>query len=191
MQPPHIALFPLPSHILPSGRLPLRIIEDRYIRMVKESAKATSGFGVVMMDANQSGPLGHISPIGTLVKIIDFYTLDDGFLGINVEGIKRFIIDEIIIEDDGLKTAKVHYIANWPDQKLTADEYYLADKLEQIFKQHSDIDQLYSIKEMTNISWIAQRWLELLPLSVNEKQLLLQAPNCNSTVSIIKALMPK
>jgi len=191
LQSTQIALFPLPSHILPNGRLPLRIIEDRYIRMIKESAKATTGFGIVMIDPNQDGPLGRISPIGTFVEIIDFYTLDDGFLGINVEGTKRFIIDNIMTESDGLKTANVHYISNWPDQKITPKEYYLAEKLEEIYAQHADINQLHSLKEMANISWVSQRWLELLPLSVTEKQLLLQQPNCNSTVAILKELMPK
>ena len=190
LQSTQIALFPLPSHILPSGRLPLRIIEARYIRMIKESAQAMTGFGIVMIDPNQDGPFGPISPIGTFVKIIDFYTLDDGFLGINVEGIKRFIIDDIKTESDGLKTANVHYINNWPDQEITPTEYYLADKLAEIYVQHTDINQLNALKEMENISWVSQRWLELLPLSVTEKQLLLQQSDCNSTVAILKELMP-
>jgi Lon protease-like protein len=190
LQTSQLALLPLTSHILPHGRLPLRIVEERYIRMIKESAKAMSGFGVVMIDPNQSGPFGRISSIGTHVDIIDFYPLDDGFLGINVEGSQRFIIDDITTESDGLKMANVHYISNWPDQKTTPKEYYLAEKLEEIYVQHADINQLYTLKEMANISWVSQRWIELLPLSVSEKQLLLQQPDCNSTVAILKELMP-
>lgn len=190
LQTTQLALLPLTSHILPHGRLPLRIIEERYIRMIKESTKAMSGFGVVMIDPNQNGPFGRISSIGTHVDIIDFYTLDDGFLGINVEGSRRFIIDDITTESDGLKKANVHYINNWPDQKITPKEYYLAEKLEEIYFQHADINQLYTLKEMANISWVSQRWIELLPLSVSEKQLLLQQPDCNSTVAILKELMP-
>lgn len=190
MQTTKIALLPLTSHILPRGRLPLRIIEERYIRMIKESTKAMSGFGVVMIDPDQTGPFGRISSIGTRVDIIDFYTLDDGFLGINIEGSCRFIIDDITTESDGLKTANVQYISNWPDQKITPKEYYLAAKLEELYAHHADINQLYALKEMANISWVSQRWLELLPLSVTEKQHLLQAPDCNSTIAILKALMP-
>ncbi|PKH06551.1 LON peptidase substrate-binding domain-containing protein [Moritella sp. Urea-trap-13] len=190
MQTTQLALLPLTSHILPHGRLPLRIIEERYIRMIKDSAKAMNGFGVVMIDPNQTGPFGRISTIGTHVETIDFYTLDDGFLGINVEGRQRFIIDDITTEADGLKMAKVHYITNWPDQKITSEDIYLAEKLEEIYVQHADINQLYALKQMTNISWVSQRWIELLPLSVTEKQLLLQQPDCNSTVAILKKLMP-
>ncbi|MGC3836437.1 hypothetical protein ACPSKX_20620 [Moritella viscosa] len=53
MQSTQLALFPLPSHILPNGRLPLRIIEDRYIRMIKDSTKSMIGFGIVMIDSKQ------------------------------------------------------------------------------------------------------------------------------------------
>ncbi|GIC79606.1 LON peptidase substrate-binding domain-containing protein [Moritella sp. F3] len=190
MQTTQLALLPLTSHILPSGRLPIRITEERYIRMIKDSTKTMSGFGVVMIDPNQTGRFGRIPTIGTHVEIIDFYTLDDGFLGINVEGRQRFIIDDITTEADGLKVAKVHYITNWPDQVAKAEEVYLADKLEDLYKQHADINQLCALKDMANISWVSQRWIELLPLSVSEKQILLQSPDCNNSISILKTLMP-
>lgn len=190
MQTIQLALLPLTAHILPNGRLPVRISEDRYIRMIKDSAKTTSGFGVVMIDPNQTGPFGRISSIGTHVEIIDFYTLDDGFLGINIEGRQRFIIDDIAIDPDGLKMANVHYITNWPDQTTTPEEIYLAEKLEGLYQQHADINQLYALKQMANISWVSQRWIELLPLSVSEKQNLLQSPDCNNALAILKKLMP-
>ncbi|CAM3146137.1 LON peptidase substrate-binding domain-containing protein [Moritella viscosa] len=190
LQSTQLALFPLPSHILPNGRLPLRIIEDRYIRMIKDSTKSMIGFGIVMIDSKQIGAFGHISPIGTHVKIVDFYPLDDGFLGIIVEGVDRFIIDNIAIEGDGLKIAEVHYISNWPDQNITEQDRYLTDKLTDIFNQHPELDELYSSKEMDNASWISQRWLELLPISVEQKQFLLQQPNCTRTLQVLKELMP-
>lgn len=190
LQSIQLALFPLPSHILPNGRLPLRIIEERYIRMVKDSTKDMTGFGIVMIGAKQAGPFGRISPIGTHVKIIDFYTLDDGFLGIIVEGINRFIIDNITVESDGLKVADIHYISNWPDQVITEQDHYLTERLTDIFEQHPELDELYTSKEMDNASWVSQRWLELLPISVEQKQILLQQPNCTGTLQVLKELMP-
>lgn len=190
MKTTQLALLPLTAHILPNGRLPVRISEDRYIRMIKDSTKTMSGFGVVMISPNQTGPFGHISSIGTHVEIIDFYTLDDGFVGINIEGSQRFIIDDITTDPDGLKMANVHYITNWPDQTATPEEIYLAEKLEDLYQQHADINQLYALKQMANISWVSQRWIELLPLSVSEKQNLLQSPDCNNALAILKKLMP-
>ncbi|QUM76406.1 LON peptidase substrate-binding domain-containing protein [Moritella sp. 24] len=190
MQSTQLALYPLPSHILPDGKLPLRIIEERYIRMIKESAKAMTGFGIAMIDNQKSGPFGRISPIGTHVKIVDFYSLDDGFLGIIIEGIDRFVIDAIIIEEDGLKVADIHYISNWPAQDIIEQDRYLTDKLTDIFEQHPELNELYTSKEMDNASWISQRWLELLPIPVEQKQQLLQQPNCARTLQVIKELIP-
>lgn len=190
LQPPQLALHPLPSHILPNGKLPLRITEERYIRMIKDSAKTMSGFGITMIDSHKSGPFGRIPTIGTHVKVVDFYPLDDGFLGIIVEGIGRFIIDKINVDDDGLKIADVHYIPNWPAQTLVEQDRYLTNKLIDIFEQHPELDELYSTKEMDNASWISQRWLELLPLTVEQKQLLLQQPDCTRTLQVLKELIP-
>ena len=44
----HLALFPLPSHILPGGKLPLRLFEPRHLQMLKESFIDDRGFGIVM-----------------------------------------------------------------------------------------------------------------------------------------------
>ncbi len=183
-----LALFPLPSNILPGGRLPIRIVEDRYLRMLKESSKAMGGFGIVMIDTKNKSQFGKISPIGTHVKIIDFYSLDDGTLGIVVEGVERFLINEINIEKDGLKTARINYISNWPTVKLTAPDYHLTEKLNDVFKQHPELSTLYATKHMTDASWVSQRWLEILPLPIAQKQHLLQQSNCLSTIQTLNKL---
>ena len=41
-----LALFPLPSHILPGGKLPLRLFEPRHLQMLKESFLEDRGFGI-------------------------------------------------------------------------------------------------------------------------------------------------
>jgi Lon protease-like protein len=148
-----------------------------------------NGFGIVMIDTKKNAQFGRIPPIGTHVKIIDFYTLDDGFLGIVVEGIERFTINEIQIESDGLKIASVKYISNWPDEILAEHDKRLADKLADIFEQHPELGDLYTAKEMDNASWLSQRWLELLPMSVTQKQQLLQHANCSTALQLLKEII--
>ena len=41
-----LPLFPLTVHVLPQGRLPLRIFEARYLRMVRESYHREHAFGM-------------------------------------------------------------------------------------------------------------------------------------------------
>ena len=185
-----LPLFPLPSHILPGGRLPLRIIEERYIRMIKECSKTMSGFGIVMLDSQSRSPLGRISAIGTHVQIVDFYSLDDGFLGIVVEGIERFIVSAVETESDGLKVADIKFISNWPDQLISTADRHLSNKLSEIYTQHPELNQLYVNKYLDDASWVSQRWLEILPISVEQKQALLKQANCATTLQVLNELMP-
>ena len=80
-----LALFPLPSHVLPGGKLPLRLFEPRHLQMLKESFINDQGFGIVMEEATTTGKSGRILPVGTRVKVTDFYTLNDGLLGVTAE----------------------------------------------------------------------------------------------------------
>lgn len=185
-----IHIFPLSSHILPGGKLPVRIFEQRYIRMIVECSQNKEGFGVVMFDPAARSNLGTVLPIGTYVKIIDFYTLDDGFLGLVVQGVSRFTIESIAIQSDGLKVANVNYLNNWPQKPIGAKNLHLTEKLIDIFNEHSELDELYnSDKMMDEASWIAQRWIELLPISAKHKQTLIGYDTCDMTIELLNQLM--
>ena len=92
-----LPLFPLSAHILPQGRMALRIFEPRYVRMVKNACATQTGFGVCMLNAKGDKERNeHIHVVGTHVKVIDFDMLDDGLLGITVEGDKCFNIEQVV-----------------------------------------------------------------------------------------------
>ena len=42
-----LSLFPLSGVLLPFGRMPLKIFEQRYLDLVRESMKTDTSFGVV------------------------------------------------------------------------------------------------------------------------------------------------
>ncbi|MGX9461453.1 LON peptidase substrate-binding domain-containing protein [Shewanella sp. A14] len=173
-----IPLFPLSICLLPQGYTQLRIFEPRYKRLVSESLKSGDGFGLCMLaDDNQT-----ILPIGTLTKIIDFETLDDGLLGISVQGQQTFTINHINVEKDGLKRADVRLIAPWPSDIIaakTAQSHHdaierktdkiLSDTLKQILQQYPHHLAHYSKDSFNDIAWVCQRWLEIVPLSAKDK----------------------
>ena len=45
-----LPLFPLTAHVLPDGRMPLRIFEARYLRMIQESYQRDHAFGMCMIN---------------------------------------------------------------------------------------------------------------------------------------------
>jgi Lon protease-like protein len=75
--------------------------------MLKESFLEDRGFGIVMEETTQHGHLRTDSPVGTRVKVTDFYTLNDGLLGVTVLGLERFCIHEMETDDAGLRHAQV------------------------------------------------------------------------------------
>ncbi|UJF20654.1 LON peptidase substrate-binding domain-containing protein [Shewanella sp. OMA3-2] len=172
-----IPIFPLPICILPQGYSQLRIFEARYKRLVTESLKTGVGFGLCMLSDNKK----EILPIGTLCKIIDFETLDDGLLGISIRGEKKFVIKDISEDPDGLKRANVDLIQDWPKLEISGlnttsklDKHQqcqkaLSDTLKDILSEYPNHLALYQQENFQDISWVCQRWLEIIPISAAEK----------------------
>lgn len=169
-----VALFPLTAHILPGGRLPLRIFEPRYLRMIKESIAAQQGFGICMLDtAGHEHNNSHILPIGTLVNVIDFEPRADNMLGITVEGQQLFRIQQIHNAADGLRSAEVVLLEGWPASPLRLQDKLLPQRLQEVFDAYPELAELYPDKKLDDAAWICQRWLEILPLEPQQKQALL------------------
>ncbi|AZG35946.1 MAG: LON peptidase substrate-binding domain-containing protein [Shewanella psychromarinicola] len=173
-----IPIFPLTICLLPQGYTQLRIFEPRYKRLVSESLKSGLGFGLCMLaDDNKS-----ILPIGTLTKIIDFEMLEDGLLGISIQGQKTFTINQISVDDDGLKRADVSLIDSWPSDIIEQQnaqphihqidrkkDKLLSSTLKQILQEYPQHLAHYSEEKFNDIAWVCQRWLEIIPLSSKEK----------------------
>lgn len=173
----NIPIFPLPICILPQGYSQLRIFEARYKRLVTESLKTGVGFGLCMLSDNKKD----ILPIGTLCKIIDFEILKDGLLGISIRGEQKFIIKDINVEHDGLKRANVTLIDSWPESQVIAlntrdkkDNYQksnkiLSDTLRNILSEYPEHLAHYQHANFQDMSWVCQRWLEIIPISAADK----------------------
>ncbi|XOV78531.1 MAG: LON peptidase substrate-binding domain-containing protein [Aestuariibacter sp.] len=186
-----VPLFPLSAHILPGGRMALRIFEPRYVRMVKEACLNQSQFCICMFnsqgdkDKNQ-----HIFPVGTLVHIVDFELLDDGLLGITVEGTSLVTIQNIITEKDGLRIGDATSVTgNLFDEGSINKHTKLADKLLEIIESYPEIKELYPEPKFNDLNWVVCRWLELLPIRAEEKQKLLTAEDKSAIPGYIEQLI--
>ncbi|MBY6186406.1 LON peptidase substrate-binding domain-containing protein [Marinobacter hydrocarbonoclasticus] len=184
-----LPLFPLTSHLFPGGKMPLRIFEPRYVRMVRESFGREHAFAMCMLD-----PQGHkennthIWPLATLVKVVDFEALDDGLLGITVEGIQKLEILTIQTEHDGLRVGQARALDNWPTAPLDGRFAPLSDKLSEIHHDYPELGQLYESPQWQDAAWVAQRWLEVVPLEARQKQQL-WAGNPAQTLALLHDLI--
>ena len=165
-----LPLFPLGTHVLPGGRLPLRIFEPRYLRMVKEACRSGLGFGMCMLNPRGAGALHSMYAIGTWVQVIDFATLADGLLGITVEGQQCFRIEQLWQEQDGLRRGQVRYLPEWPPLPLVEPQQPLQQLLVRLYAEHEPLGRLYPTPLPADAAWLCQRWLELLPMQPALKQ---------------------
>lgn len=186
----YIPLLFQKRHILPGGRIPIRIAPGTQMENFKSAMKSSQSLGVCMFDQDEHGQ--HFFHIGTRVTVEDFdISPEDGTLIVTVVGHETFRIDSLQECDEGMFMAECESIPRWPDIELRRDQQILADKLKVVFEKHPELSGLHKKKQYNNLSWLCQRWLELLPVPASEKQVLLSAPNCHDTYDYLMSIMHK
>ncbi|HIC26913.1 MAG: LON peptidase substrate-binding domain-containing protein [SAR86 cluster bacterium] len=173
-----LAIFPLTVNVLPGGYLPLQIFEPRYLDMVKKCMTRETGFCVVLlrgsMNQISSSKLPDHSPIGTYVEIVDFNQLENGLLGITVQGQCRIQILDRRKQEDGL------IIADIIEQTEVEESISLEPQYENIWRILKDISKHPEIKKLEleidfdNSSSVAYNLASLLPLTPLDRQNILE-----------------
>ncbi|MBT1445845.1 LON peptidase substrate-binding domain-containing protein [Shewanella sp. JM162201] len=181
-----LALFTLPICLLPGGMTKLRIFEPRYKRLVSESLSSGLGFAMCMLGDDKL-PL----PIATRADIVDFETLEDGLLGITISGRERVALGPWQSDSDGLKRAEASVLPAWDALPMTAKHQHLADGLRQVMAHFPTQLANYSDNDFNNLTWVCSRWLELLPLSLQNKQLCLKEADPGLTLALINEVIKK
>ncbi|AMJ95156.1 peptidase S16 [Alteromonas stellipolaris] len=185
-----IPLFPLSAHLLPEGRMALRIFEPRYTRMVKQACAENKGFVMCMLNASGDKSRNeHIYPIGTYAKVVDFDLLDDGLLGIKVAGLELVEVTDIAVESDGLRTGHCHSVAPWNCEISPQQLAPINERLKEIFAKYTEIASLYEETRFDDPMWVLRRWLELLPVDGGQKQQFLREGGGKSLLNYLYALI--
>ena len=170
-----LSVFPLPLFVLPGGVQRLRIFEQRYLAMVSESlvsesmAGESSGSGFVIARYDKTFDF-NVPDWGTKVQIVDFHHGEDGLLVIDVRASHLVSLDRFEVRGDGLLMARCRYRDHWPSQPPSARRGELGQALSELFVQHPPLAQLYPQPEFNRLDWVCARFLEILPLSLNEKE---------------------
>ncbi|MGF1698838.1 Lon protease [Photobacterium makurazakiensis] len=184
-----IALYPSSHHVLPGGRADIKIAEERYHRMLKESLAGKRCLALCMLNEPEvDHAIKTIPAIVTLCDVINFDMHSNGVLSITIEGSQKVRLLGVSIEHDGLFHGEYTTIANWSSQPLRAPHIDLAEKLDFLFQTMPEVGTLYPSPEMSDLSWVCQRWIEILPLEVHYKQLLITQDTPMLTVRFLHKL---
>ncbi len=168
-----LPLFPLNTVLFPGGPLPLRIFEPRYLDMVSRCLREQSGFAIVLISEGEeaNGPTS-FAATGTEARIVDFDRLEGGLLGISCIGRERVRIVEAWREGDGLNRGRVLDIGADPVVPVPSDQAWLAEVVMQVLP---DAAETYRhVERRDDAAWVGNRLAEMLPLSLTDKQTLLE-----------------
>jgi len=183
-----VPLFPLNTVLFPGGPLPLRIFEPRYLGLVSQCLKSDKPFGVLLIrDGGETGPATTYN-VGTLARITDWYQGSDGLLGITAIGEQRFRLIASERQDDGLNIGDVETL-EYESVTPLPEEYQemaaiLAGVLDDLGHSYESLDRHFD-----DASWVTSRFVEILPIDLEEKQRCLEQSDPVERLRIVRKLL--
>ncbi len=178
-----LPLFPLQTVLFPDGILPLRIFETRYIDMVRECMRLDKPFGVVAIrEGTETGQAAQPEAVGCSAAIVHWDMEAGGLLMIGTRGGLRFRIRETRLLADQRLEARVDFldadpvVAPLPGQADCASALKsITDDVDQRIGRNNTQDYPFALPlRFDDAGWVANRWSEILPLSLKTKQELLE-----------------
>lgn len=183
-----VPLFPLNTVLFPGGPLPLRIFEARYVDMISSCMKSESPFGVLLIREGGEAGLATTHEVGTLARIVDWYQGSDGLLGITAIGEQRFRLISSSRQDDGLNIGEIELLDDEPAMPLPSEYAEMANILAGVL---DDLGRLYESLErhMDDAGWVTSRFVEILPIELEQKQLCLEQNDPIERLRIVRELL--
>lgn len=177
-----LPLFPLDLVVCPGGFVPLKIFEARYLDMVKDCLRNQSSFAIVaVMPEGATDPEGNFpfANVGTSVNIVEADVDTVGLMMIKCVGQQRIKVESFTQREDGLVIGQVTDIPNDIDLLIPVDLNVASEVLRQLLESlptRVTPDKMPVLKpyKLDDTAWVANRWVELLDLTLLEKQRLMQ-----------------
>jgi len=181
MSPPDLAalpLFPLQAVLFPGGLLGLKVFEARYLDLVSRCLRERRPFGVVCLrqGAEAGGGTVQLEPVGTLAHIDEVDGDQPGILRVRCTGGSRFELAAAPVQQPGgLWVASVTLLADDPVELPAPAMLATVKALAQAIQSLKAQDALPFLEpfRLDDAGWVANRWCEILPISLAAKQRLM------------------
>jgi len=179
-----LPLFPLKSVLFPGGMLALKIFEARYLDLVSACMREQRSFGVVALRRGteartQPGEAVMFESVGTQVELLDVDSAEPGILQLRCRGTHRFRVHTQQQQADGLWTAQTSAV---PDDEDTPPTDALLDTVRSLAEAMAAMNEqgappFLQPHRFDSAGWVANRWCEILPISIAAKQKLMELPD--------------
>ena len=200
--PREIPVFPLNGALLlPGGRLPLNIFEDRYLAMVRDVLTMDfRAFGMIQTterpepggEGADHNPCGKLFDIGCLGRLTGFEETDDGRYLITLEGLVRFKVLREIDGKDGYRRVEACYDGFTGDIRAEDDASIDRERLLAALRPFfglKGIDADWQMIEECGCDRLVTTLSMICPLSWTDKQALLEASGTGERAGILTSLL--
>jgi Lon protease-like protein len=192
MNPTEIPLFPLRTVLYPEGQLKLRIFEPRYLDMVRDCTRDDSVFGVCLIqEGEEAATPVRSAQVGTLARIVDWYTLEDGLLGVSAVGTQRFVAEETWRDLNGLYRGWVRTLPDLPRVEVPVELDAIRALVASYVERFSGDYPGFTPDRLDDAAWVAYRLAELLPLTDLENQKLLEIDEPVRLLEVLMHVLPR
>jgi Lon protease-like protein len=165
-------IFTLNTVLFPGGVLPLKIFEQRYIEMTKVCISENRPFGVCLIkEGKEVGTPAVPQEIGCLARIAQWDMPQLGVFHLLTEGTRRFRIVRSSVEKNGLIAAAIETLPLEPE---VAPRDTLCSEVLQAIIAKVGAEHFPAPHRFDDAAWIGYRLSEVLPISLDARQRLLQ-----------------
>ncbi len=205
-----LPLFPLELVLFPGGYLPLRIFEVRYLDMIGKCFKAGDPFGVVTLNRGAEVRTTHggvadvastarevFYPEGTLARITQLSRPQPGLMLISCTGAQRFCVSQPELLGHGLWVGKARLLPDDLNVPVPEDLMAVAGALARVIdtlKAQGMSPEQMPIQlpyRMDDCGWVANRWCDLLPMSLVQKHRLMTLDNPLLRLELVSDLLER
>jgi uncharacterized protein len=191
-----LPLFPLKMVLFPGAVLHLTIFEARYLDLIADCMRTGQAFGVICLrqgsEAGRSSEALRVEDVGVRAHLEDVEAEQPGILRVRCRGGERFRIQAPPAQQlNGLWTAPVQPVAadtlRAPGPAVLSTVTALA---EAIRKLEAHEPSLFSPPyRLEDAGWVANRWCELLPISLAAKQKLMELEDASIRLSLVDGFL--
>jgi len=189
--PTALPLFPLQMVLFPGAILGLKIFEARYLDLISDCLRRVQPFGVVCLRAGSEASRARgqeLEAVGTLAHIEDVDAEQAGILRVRCRGGQRFKLSGTPTQrENGLWQASVALQradpVRTPGPAVLPTVTALADAIKKLKEQdHTPFAPPFLLDDA---GWVANRWCELLPISLAAKQKLMELDDPMIRLSLV------
>lgn len=194
--PSPLPLFPLQMVLFPDALLGLRVFEARYLDLMSECLRTQQPFGVVCLkagsEAGRQAQAVQMESVGVLAVLDEVDADEPGILRVRCHGGARFRMHGAPTQrDNGLWVAEAEALppdtVRLPGPAMLQTVQALAEAIKKL--QEGERVPFAPPYRLDEAGWVANRWCELLPITLAAKQKLMELDDPVIRLSLVDGFL--